>query len=164
MDDYICKPVAQDTLCEILERWMSLAKTAAQRRLTELPPIGDDSVPTTMLQNLRAIVGDDPVLQSEIISLFLKGTPLRLTAIEEAIAQDDAPALVMAAHRLKSSSGQMGAWSMVPLCNELEALGESGTTIGASKLYKELSSTYQQIKVVLEAEASSAWFQGHRIT
>jgi HPt (histidine-containing phosphotransfer) domain-containing protein len=113
-----------------------------------------------MLQNLRDITDHDPAMLSELIDVFLERASPRLAAIRDAIDQEDAEALERTAHVLKSSSAQMGVVPLAQLCADLEALGRSGTTTGASDLIESLTSTYQQARVALKSEASHALSQG----
>jgi HPt (histidine-containing phosphotransfer) domain-containing protein len=164
MDDYIRKPVTQSALCDILERWLPPVEAVVQQETVAEPALGGGKVLSpVMLQNLRDITENDPAMLSEIITVYLKKTPPRMEAIRDAVDRGDAQALERTAHTLKASSAQMGVVSLARLCEELESLGRSGTTAGASEFVAQLASAYQQVKMALESEASRASFQGHQI-
>ena len=62
-----------------------------------------------ILQNLLAITGDDVALLQESIVLFQGEAAAQLEAIRDTVANADADALEQASHKLKSSSGHIGA-------------------------------------------------------
>ena len=164
MDDYIRKPVTHKELRDVLKRWLPEAEAVSQQASTVEPPSAEQRLlAPDMLQNLRDITDHDPAMLSELIDVFLKKASPRLAAIRDAVDKGDAQALEQTAHVLKSSSAQMGVIPLAQLCADLEALGRSGTTAGASELMEGLTSTYQRAKIALKSEASRALFQGYHI-
>ena len=64
------------------------------------------------LEHIReATMGDDEFL-AELIDLFLNDTPAQLEALRKAVRTGDAERATSAAHRLRGSSGNMGAESL----------------------------------------------------
>jgi len=114
--------------------------------------LGQDQTAPITLQNLHEITGGDPSLLGEFIDLFLEEASPQLATIREAADQDDAHALAQVAHKLKSSSGYMGAQTMVQLCVELEALGRSETMERVPELVERLMGEYERVKAALEEE------------
>ena len=90
-------------------------------------------------------MGGDELL-GEIITEYLQYSPTRLTAIREAIAINDANELRMAAHNMRSTSGNLGGVSLGNICNQLESLGRAGTTKGAAELFPLLEVEYEAFK------------------
>jgi HPt (histidine-containing phosphotransfer) domain-containing protein len=56
---------------------------------------------------------------ADTIEAFLQHTSAQLTALHEAIAQNDATAVSHIAHTLKGSSGNVGATCLSALCEQL---------------------------------------------
>ena len=88
---------------------------------TELPVV-DESVLREVLES----TGDDLDFVRELIETYLADSPAQLDAIDEALAADDAAALVRPAHTLKSSSATIGAMRLSAVARELEMAGRSG--------------------------------------
>ena len=65
-------------------------------------------------------------LLHEMIALFLRSAPSRLSAVEAGIAAGDAVAAENALHSLKSSSAQLGALRLSRLCAEGESIARAG--------------------------------------
>jgi HPt (histidine-containing phosphotransfer) domain-containing protein len=62
---------------------------------------------------------------SELIDLFLREGKLQVLRLQEAFENQDAPRFERAAHRLKGSSGNLGAHGMSRTCEELQALAQA---------------------------------------
>jgi HPt (histidine-containing phosphotransfer) domain-containing protein len=86
-------------------------------------PVLDQSV----LSELQETTGDDPDFVRDLVETYLADVPLQLKGIDEAIAADDAEALVRPAHTLKSSSVTLGALRLGEVSRTLEMAGRSGT-------------------------------------
>ena len=56
-----------------------------------------------------------------VLRMYLHDAPLRLAAMEQAVAAGDAAALYKAVHALKGSAGNVGALALENLCLPLEA-------------------------------------------
>lgn len=136
------------------------AEDSQVNRETVPPQVAESPPAPIMLDNLREITGNDPALLCEFIGLFLQETPPQVADIHDAVDRGDAQALEQAAHKFKSGSGYMGAQAMVQLCIELEALGRSGTTAGASELVERLLAEYENVKTALGVEAGRITRQG----
>lgn len=74
---------------------------------------------------LQDAVGRDDFLQ-ELVSLFLRDAPQRLSAIREAMAGNDATAAERSAHSLKGSSSNVGAMQLATLAAEVEKTANQG--------------------------------------
>ena len=159
MDDYVSKPVKPAQLSEILERWTADAKDA------ELPPEGagaaheadanghtgpEDPLDPDVLAGLREL--GDAELLAELVELFVDDTPSRILALGDALEKDDAEAVERVAHTLKGSCGNMGAWRMAEICENLQEMGGSGDLSGASELVEQLEAEFGRARQALEAE------------
>lgn len=81
----------------------------------------------------------------EVCRLFLENAALCVDAVRRALDAGDAQAAVKAAHRLKSSSGFLGATGLVDLCTEVE----SGSGDGGDALAAELHRTSAELNVLV---------------
>jgi HPt (histidine-containing phosphotransfer) domain-containing protein len=64
-----------------------------------------------------------PDLRVRLIKIFLTSSPGLMDSVSSAVRDCDGPALMKAAHSLKSSSMNMGAIGFGGICSELEKLG-----------------------------------------
>jgi two-component system sensor histidine kinase/response regulator len=87
----------------------------------------------SVLAELMASTGDDLAFVRELVETYLSDTPTQLDGIAEAVAADDAEALVRPAHTLKSSSATVGAMRLSAVARELEMSGRSGALDGTTR-------------------------------
>ncbi|WP_457651875.1 response regulator [Rhodocaloribacter sp.] len=163
MDDYLTKPFRLDTLTDALRRCARIRptpppvtpeshtpapETHAPETHTPAPiPPADPVIDPEVFSDLRRMLGedDDRFLQN-LIAEFLTDTRRLLSKIHDAIDTNDAPVLQHAAHTMKSSSAMFGALEYSEVCAALEALGESGTTEGASELVARLEELLVRVR------------------
>jgi len=155
MDDYISKPVKQETLSAAIERWTAERSASDQREdLSEPTPAGPASViDPGVIAELRGLQSTtDPDFFNHLIDLFIEETPHRLAAIGAAVAKSNAEALAHEAHALKGSSAHLGATRMDALCEILEEQGRAGSINGASAVLSVLEAEFTRVRMALEAE------------
>lgn len=130
MDDFLAKPVSMATLGDVVRRWTAPADLDRGG-----PPSGGldpaarpDPSPTSTMEAIDATVLhqlveelDDPLLAVTVVRTYLRELDGRLDAVVDAIARGDRPALVAAAHILKSTSAAVGAGALAEACGSLEA-------------------------------------------
>ena len=154
MNDYISKPVKLPELQAVLQQAAGIIRPAAA--LTTPPrkaPVTDATIDTSVLAGLRELrEPDEPDPVNELIDLFLRDTPARVTSMEDAISRSDAPALKEAAHSLKGSSNNLGARRLSKICADLEHLAKDGKLGDAARLFGKAAEEYDRVRFVLEKE------------
>ncbi len=121
------------------------------------PPTPCEPIEAKVLQSFREMAGDmaDLVLV-EMIDCYLEEAPKLLSAIAQAIAQNDAIQLRSSAHNLKASSATLGAIALSNVCRKLEVMSRIGNTeYGVDKL-PQLEAEYERVKVALQLERQNA--------
>lgn len=84
---------------------------------------GSQAIDLEAIDQLRLLEDEDePDVVGELVRLFLRNTPPRLAAMDEALAAQDLVTLSKSAHSLKSSSAHLGAIGMRQVCEKLEAM------------------------------------------
>jgi HPt (histidine-containing phosphotransfer) domain-containing protein len=161
MDDYLSKPVTAETLRMLVQRWLPefTAHTASGEfpRPPGLPPAAPQPSPidTDAFAALKALAGDDdPTFLPTLIEQFLQDATSYLDSMSQAAERDEATALERAAHTLKSTSANLGALGMAGLCQQLQALGRTGTTTGAAALLDQLSDEFCRVRQCLTHECA----------
>lgn len=116
------------------------------------PPVLDPIA----IAELRAMAGDEPILVSQIIDCYLQESPSLITAMREAISQQNGAALMRAAHSLKSSSQSLGAVRMAEVCLALEQMGRSSNIASQEQeiamTMAQLVAEYQRVEAALTLE------------
>ena len=181
MDDYITKPVQAKDFLAALERWAcenktsndkasanahanASAESAPEAQIDAQAPeestvsatsatSATSALDASVLANLRALAqATDISLLQEIIDAFLCDSTMRLESLRQAAAEGDAQVLKQAAHALKGASANIGAKVMAALSQELQAMGEEGSTAGATPVIEQLEAEFARARSELEAE------------
>jgi len=167
MDDYISKPVRQETLSAVLERWSP--ERSANSQSPESPDASESAeagsaavIDQRAIADLRRLQSStDADFFNHLIDLFVEETPRRLTAMSAALAAANPEALAHEAHALKGSSGHMGATRMNALCDILEEQGRAGSVTGAPALLSVLEEEFARVQKALEAEKNPPRGRAH---
>jgi len=94
------------------------------------------------IEALRSYETDGLITRAELFETFLGDMQTRAASITEALESADAEKLEQAAHALKSAAGNVGAFKMRELCEQLEDLGRSGSLTGTSELFQSLNAVF----------------------
>ncbi len=146
MDDFLPKPIKLNVLKSKLYKWLEgmtegLFDSTEDSRLSIL----EDSV----LKELRDNIGDN---LAGLFEVFLEDIPVYIKELEKSIAENDAAALVQAAHAIKGSSGNVGANRLAAVARLLEELGRSGSMENAARLVTALQKELTQVRAALQKE------------
>ncbi len=141
MDDYLSKPVRLEQVAEALGKVVPITEAgkeshagandklsketdrsdssassafnaAPSNETTEAEPVKDD--------DLQLLGEDDPAFLAELIDSYLDLTPSMLTEMRRHLAAGDRGALKSVAHKMKSSSSQIGLHRLSGLCGDLQ--------------------------------------------
>jgi len=125
-----------------------LSMTRPTRARDETSP--DKEIDPAALDVIRQLDtdGSSDIFDS-VVHTYLTDVPKRLQAIQAAIAMGDPKALQRAAHALKSGSGMVGAVSVATLCQDMETLARSGTTLGAPDLLIRMQAAFESVQHIL---------------
>lgn len=99
------------------------------------------------LKEVQAVMGADFPL---LVESFFNDSVNLLIVMQKSIDENNAEALRQAAHSFKGSAGNMSAMTLAALCEDLEGLAFSGTTIGGGQLVTQINAEYKQVKAALE--------------
>jgi CheY-like chemotaxis protein/HPt (histidine-containing phosphotransfer) domain-containing protein len=168
MDDYLSKPIHRQTLLDILVRWLrEKAKpgptpAAASRPTTPSEPVrakpapssapvrqdrsGPPALKSEVIEDLRDIMGPEFL---SLVRVFLEDAPRAILRLQDAAAENDLPALVAAAHSLKSTSANLGAMDLSELARQLEHGGRRNELGDASGLAQRLVDEFARVDQAL---------------
>jgi two-component system, sensor histidine kinase and response regulator len=118
---------------------------------------GSPAIDPDAIEGLRLLEDEDePNVVGELVDLFLKNAPPRLTAMADAVAAGDRSALSRVAHSLKSSSANLGALGMSHVCERLERMKEPSVQEDAGALVSLLNQEYEVVIRALTAIAQKS--------
>ena len=162
MDDYVSKPIREEELLEVLNRWLPEAGDEAEsaRNPLEHPKSSEDSVmaesfaaskslpPVNIRRLERATFGDVEKMR-EIIDLYLSQSEELSERIKEAIHSGVCEELEFAAHKFAGVSANCGIDSVVKPLRELERLGREGQMSGANALLQSVVERMRDVRQFL---------------
>ncbi|MCP4995010.1 MAG: response regulator, partial [Gammaproteobacteria bacterium] len=152
MDDYLSKPFKQKQLRLSLERWLlDKPQVESQPAAGNQPEVGKyntelSQINEKALDALRALQrpGRPDILQ-KVVGLYLDNSPTLLQNLQNAISENIAAEVQIAAHSLKSSSANLGATELAALCKTLESMGRNHSLEGAAEKLAEIQERYEQV-------------------
>jgi HPt (histidine-containing phosphotransfer) domain-containing protein len=108
-------------------------------------------------ETLFAFVSDsEPEVINELINIYQEDANQLLTALQRAIQQQNANAIVEAAHTLKSSSANLGIQTLAEISLALENLARQGDLQTSPQYLADLETEYVKVKLALQNILNSA--------
>jgi HPt (histidine-containing phosphotransfer) domain-containing protein len=153
MDDYLSKPFKVAHLKAVLDQWFPRSPSGLAAR--GVPPAHDESaIDASIFDELRAgeVAGAANDFVTTIIDQYLTDSSSLIARLNEAVVRRDAPALRLATHSLRGSSGTVGATRMAGICEELERLARNTTFDGAAPLVAALDDEFRRVRHALRVE------------
>lgn len=168
MDDYLAKPFTVAQLSAILTQWLTPvtadstgSSTAPHTTAHDPTPAKDQTaqepaIDTTAWKAIRSLQRPGhPDFLAKVLTTYLNDSRVLVEEIRAALEAQDAESLAKAAHRLKSSSAQLGFVATAAHCKELEALGRLAHLDHAARLLAELTDAHQSACTAIAAELRS---------
>jgi len=154
MDDYLSKPVSKAMLAAMLERWSRANRSA------DGPIICDRAVPETEplemdWELLHRLSDNDPEFELELLQLFSQTANTYLESLREAIASQAFEEVMKEAHKLKGSSGNIGATSIHLTARKMEEMARKQRVEECNNLLTKLEDYlkhFQSIVIDLESK------------
>ncbi len=152
MDDYLSKPLEQEDLATIIQRWTpqkeeSHSLIAPQPNPAQVAIAPQDADSPIDLERLKRISRGKITVQQRLIAIFLDTTTKDLEALESAIQALDYAQVEHYAHRLKGSAANLGIAKLSAPAAKLERMARQHTLEGAT----ELLASFQQITEQVQA-------------
>lgn len=178
MDDHLSKPFTLVQLEQRLSRWLpnwprgelsqqtipsGSVGTETVGGLQEDPrllsdPVGQPGgsiIDQTALAGIRALQrSGQPDIVVRVVTSYLETSPDIVDRIRSAVRSQNATELRAAAHRLKSSSAQLGVMAVSADCRELEQMGERQDFTHVDEVAARLEQHYAAACVALRGEVT----------
>ncbi|MCK5541176.1 MAG: response regulator [Desulfobacterales bacterium] len=132
MDDHLPKTIDSINLIKTIDKW------AAQNQvfLKTLSPKNQGLI--FNLEDALERAMDDKSFLEMILEEFMRGLPLHIDSIKEAILKEDKYSLIRESHSLKGSSSNVGAIGISSTAAELETAGTSDALSSCTKTLSKL--------------------------
>jgi PAS domain S-box-containing protein len=105
MDDFVIKPVLEETIAQVLHKWLNLAAPAVPDA-AEKPVLTDNE--HFNIEQIKAFIGDEPDLLLELLGLTRTEAVSSLSKIEAAIKNKELLALNSIGHKLYGTASSSG--------------------------------------------------------
>lgn len=109
-----------------------------------------DSIETRSLEELASQMGGREAL-GKIIQMYTGKLPDEIESLRQSLADGDLDGVESTAHRLKSSSGQLGAQNLAVMLAGLELSGRDGDAYAAGRILAEVSVEAERVDRELKA-------------
>ncbi|GAB4477825.1 MAG: hypothetical protein OHK0044_24410 [Burkholderiaceae bacterium] len=177
-DDYLAKPFRQQQLAALIARHIKESPARSVESRTDADPAppcgataeassgspdaaaaprqdGDrDVLDMTVIERIRDMERRGAArLLERLIETYLATAAKLVADTERALAHEDAAALRLALHTLKSSSANLGATRLARRCAEMEALARAGRVTAARQDWPAVRDEYRCVVRALQALA-----------
>jgi len=157
MDDYISKPVHQESIEEILINWLphkvQMITTSVEGEAPQEATMtnSSDVLDYEPFNRLKTMFGDK---FPQVIEQHTQNARDNINRVEEAIDSNDLETLERAAHSLKGASAQFGATQLNKTALAMETLAKDGALDNARTLFAVLKADQQQTAEMMLQEIS----------
>ena len=143
MDDHIGKPIDPKALADALDTWVADAKAAQP----EDAPLRQKAAPKVFDRAglLDRAMGDED-LARQVVEAFIEDLPRQIAALEDALAQGDAPLVWRWAHTIKGAAANVGALALSKTAAEIEAAGKAKDLDQAAALFPKINDAFETLK------------------
>lgn len=154
MDDYLSKPITLIEIRRVLNRWILGGDTLQMVQQSLLPEVDTPGIDTepldlSIVDKLRVVLGDT---LKQTIALYMEDTPAYIDRLEEALSRRDVHELIAAAHRIKGSSGNIGAMHLAHYAREAEAYAETADLDAIKPLLPRIRDAFDTVEAMLRTE------------
>jgi HPt (histidine-containing phosphotransfer) domain-containing protein len=108
-----------------------------------------EPVDLAVLAQLTEDVGDDRDLVRNVLATWLEHYPSRRAALGEALAAEDCPAVVAAAHALASASVTVGVVGVSVPARAIEHSAQDGTLVGSAERLAQIDGVLDAVRRII---------------
>jgi CheY-like chemotaxis protein/HPt (histidine-containing phosphotransfer) domain-containing protein len=159
MDDYLTKPLRQQTLKDTLARWVAGAPGTSNAADSAGPADdvrGDDDGDLPLLDD--AVIADLETLDGDalaaLVALYLDEAAKHLSDLGGAVDRADMPMVARLAHTLRGNSSTLGAAHVARIAAELETTANAGDPTPAAALLDTLRGALEDTSTAFRGRAT----------
>jgi two-component system sensor histidine kinase RpfC len=161
---YLTKPVESKRLMELIDSLAAMGKKGAdearavQPASPGIPPAErggeSEAIDAATIRDLAAL-GDGDFLE-KLFRTFLKTGEEKIDGIEMAMKNRNFGRVAELAHGLKGSAGQIGAFSLMELCDHMSRLGPTGLLRDGYDDVERLRAEFENVRTALHDHVKKA--------
>ncbi|POZ60873.1 ATP-binding protein [Chromobacterium alticapitis] len=144
MDGYLVKPLALDTLADMLEKWL-YGEAAASAQRAAAPDASDEKGPLDLFA-LRQLGEGNRKAENRLVGECLRQTRRGMARIRDAIVRESPAKIAAAARDIAMSASQIGARGIVTAAQRMEQAAEAGDIDAAPRLMLQLEQACQEVE------------------
>ncbi len=157
MDDYMSKPIKQEKLETLLEKYLPSKISEGENKEAEFNNNAAECFQTDLkldaaaLDKIRSLQQPDkPNILSQVIHLYLKDTPDLIETLCSAVVTSDSDQIQEISHYLKSSTAELGALELAEQFKQLEVCAKKEQMDDANLVMKQIKIEYQNVAAALK--------------
>ncbi len=163
MNDYVSKPVRIEDLSKALSQCQpragggeivmpgGLVIAGSQPDSPSTRPETGSAVDMEALEEFMVSLGEDgEEVMVELVQMFLDSIPQTLSELQQKIEQNQPAELQRIAHSFKSNAGQLAAYILSDLCQEMEDIGKSGQLDDAENKLAQIKTECSHVETALK--------------
>ncbi len=170
MDDYLAKPVMLNHVLGAVERWfgkmvkedvgssVEFYEADSSNMMDDIALNDADCLCTIDRNVLQALqdfqVEGEPSFLKKVIDSYLSDSEIRISRLREALSVEDTEGLLRCAHNLKSSSANVGAFSLSEISRRLEINCRNKSLEDANFLVEAIEAEFSKVEGALRKEAA----------
>lgn len=151
MNDFLTKPIVEDTLSEALALWLNIDSPAAQDHNTQHDSENQGQATGFSVELLKADLGTDPVFLKEFLLVLHESLEQTNEELNEAYQNNDREKLRSLAHKLKGTALTIKMDGLASLASQLEKVEQAGSE-KAERLFAMMSAELQLISLQVRQE------------
>ncbi len=145
MDEYLSKPVKPKELARVLEAWLLRTPDRQSVMAVSVEDAELDTLPVFDEAELFERLGDNEKLLHDVLEMACSDLPLRVSQLQQAIAEDNRSRLRLAAHTIKGIAANLGAERL----RQAAALLEKRADSSLQQLQLQLSRVEEQVEALM---------------
>jgi PAS domain S-box-containing protein len=160
MDDYVSKPVAPQSLAEVLEKWLPKATAVPAKHAPGAPeetcsvPAQEPEAPVFDKAGMMARLMDDEDLARTVAEGFLADIPQQIEALRGYLEAGDAPGAERQAHTIRGASATVGGEALRAVAFEIEKAARAGDLDTVNARMAELETAFARLKQAMKKDIS----------
>jgi len=145
MNDYISKPIEVHAISEVIWKWV--LGQDAPIEIEEDKNLQNDRV--FDLKGLRHRLMGDNQLVNVLAAAFLQDVPKQISALRQALQDQDSGECEIKAHSIKGASANMGGLKLKAIAAEMEKLAKADDLEALSGRFHILESEFEKLKTAI---------------
>jgi len=163
MSDFIVKPFTRTQLLTVMNKWLNLERVGETAQRTVVAPVmtktsaatahaDSDIINTKVLQQIFELQPESgQEFLNGLLALYIQDTSKSLEQMQQALEQHDSSMVQKIAHKVKSSSANVGALKLARFAQGIESLPDCHDIVEkVAYLKKEYASARSELEYIMK--------------